>query len=125
MRSGHPVPKRSRAFRCLSQLDKLPELSAFIFLATSSHRLGFAAITMAASPSTSASSTSGSSGEALPLSSSKCSLQESDIQDLVERGMLPEKQISGWRCCYGEDFPSEDTNQAVVFKSFYEKGFAL
>ena len=24
-----------------------------------------------------------------------------------------------------EDFPSEDTDQTVVFKSFYEKGFAL
>ena len=76
---------------------------------------------MAASPSASASSTSGSSGEAPPPSSSwkKCSLQESDIQDLVERDLLPEKQIFGWRCCYGEEFPSEDTNQAVVFKSFY------
>ena len=81
------------------------------------------AITLAASSS----STSGSSGEA-PLPSStwqKCTLQESNIQDMVERSILPEKQISGWRCCYGEDFPSEDTNQAVVFKSFYEKGFML
>ena len=78
---------------------------------------------MAATPAASGASTSGSSGEALPPS--LCSLQESDIQDLVERGLLPEKQISGWRCCYGEEFPSEDTNQAVVFKSFYEKGFAL
>ena len=76
---------------------------------------------MATSPSASASLTSGSSGEAPPPSSSwqKCSLQESDIQDLVERGLLPEKQISGWRCRYEEEFPSEDTNQAVVFKSFY------
>jgi len=38
----------------------------------------------------------------------------------VEHGLLPEKQISGWRFCYGEEFPSEDTNQAIVFKSFYE-----
>ena len=44
---------------------------------------------------------------------------------MVERGILPEKQISGWRCCYGEEFPSEDTDQIAVFKSFYEKGFAL
>ena len=44
---------------------------------------------------------------------------------MVEHGILSEKQIFGWRCCYGEEFPSEDTNQAVVFKSFYEKGFAL
>ena len=43
----------------------------------------------------------------------------------MERGILPEKQISEWQCCYGEEFRLEDTNQAVVFKSFYEKGFAL
>ena len=43
----------------------------------------------------------------------------------MERGLLPEKQISGWRFCYGEEFPSEDTNQVVMFKSFYEKGFVL
>ena len=43
----------------------------------------------------------------------------------MEHGILPEKQISGWQCCYGEEFPSEDTNQTVMFKSFYEKGFAL
>ena len=40
---------------------------------------------------------------------------------MVEHGILSEKQIFGWRCCYGEEFPSEDTNQAVVFNSFYEK----
>ena len=43
----------------------------------------------------------------------------------MEHGILPEKQISRCRCCYGEEFPSEDTNQTVVFKSFYEKGFSL
>ena len=82
---------------------------------------------MAASPAASGSSTSGSSEEAPPpsLSWQKCSLQESDIQDLVERGLLPEKQVSRWRCCYGEEFSSEDTDQTVVFKSFYEKGFGL
>ena len=103
------------------------ELSAFFFLAISSSRLRSTTIAMAASPAASGSSTSGSSEEAPPPLSSwqKCSLQESDIQDMVERGILPEKQISGWRCCYGEEFPSEDTNQMVVFKSFYEKSFAL
>ena len=52
-------------------------------------------------------------------------LWEEDIQDLVERGLLPEKAISGWRCYYGEDFPTEDQTETVVFRSFYEKGFAL
>jgi hypothetical protein len=44
---------------------------------------------------------------------------------MVERGILPEKQIFWWRCCFVEEFPSEDTDQTVMFKSFYEKGFLL
>ena len=44
---------------------------------------------------------------------------------MVERGLLPEKVISGWKCCFGEDFPTEDQMETVVFRSFYEKGFAL
>ena len=44
---------------------------------------------------------------------------------MVEHGIILERQISGWRCCYGEEILSEDTDQTVVFKSFYKKGFAL
>ena len=51
-------------------------------------------------------------------------MHEADIQDLVERWLLPEN-VFGWRCCYGEEFPTEDRIEMVVFQSFYEKGFAV
>ena len=44
--------------------------------------------------------------------------REEDIQDRVERGLIPEKEISGWKCFYGEEFPLEEKNQTVMFKSF-------
>jgi len=52
-------------------------------------------------------------------------LLEADIQDMMEHSVLLEKQISWWKCCYDEEFPMEDRTEAVVFRSFYEKGFVL
>ena len=31
----------------------------------------------------------------------------------------------GWRCCFGDNITTEDRTETVVFRSFYEKGFAL
>ena len=42
-------------------------------------------------------------------------LQEADIQDMVERVILPEKAIFGWRCYIGVEFPLEDQTETVVF----------
>jgi hypothetical protein len=41
------------------------------------------------------------------------------------RGLIPEKAIYGWKCCYGQEFPTEDRTETVVLQSFYEKGFDL
>lgn len=52
-------------------------------------------------------------------------LIEEDLKDMEAHGILPEKVISEWRCCYGEEFPTEDRTETVVFRSFYDKGFGL
>jgi hypothetical protein len=74
----------------------------------------------------SSSAASGSAGDVLPPSESwvPSTLREEDNQDLVEHSLLPEKVILGWKCCCGEDIPTEDRMEKVVFQSFYEKGFA-
>ena len=43
----------------------------------------------------------------------------------MECRLLPEKEVSRWRCCFGEDLLTEDRTEMVVFWSFYENGFAL
>jgi hypothetical protein len=52
-------------------------------------------------------------------------LTEEKLEDMEACGLLPEKAISGWKGCYGLEFPSEDRTETIVFRSFYEKGFGL
>ncbi|RLN15570.1 hypothetical protein C2845_PM02G20500 [Panicum miliaceum] len=35
-------------------------------------------------------------------------LTEEDLQEMEMRGLLPERAISGWKCCYDQEFLSED-----------------
>jgi hypothetical protein len=50
---------------------------------------------------------------------------EAKIQALVDRGLLRPKAEVEWRAATGEQFPSEDVKEQVVFTSFFERGFNL
>jgi hypothetical protein len=44
---------------------------------------------------------------------------------LVDRGLLRPKVEVEWRATAGEEFPSEDVKEHVIFASFFERGFNL
>jgi hypothetical protein len=50
--------------------------------------------------------------------------REAKIQSLVDRGLLWPKAEVEWRATAGEEFPSKDVKEQVVFASF-ERGFNL
>jgi hypothetical protein len=52
-------------------------------------------------------------------------MTEAKIQALVDRGLLRPKVEVEWRAAAGEQFPSEDVKEQVVFASFFERNFNL
>nr|CCW72586.1 ORW1943Ba0047B01.5 [Oryza rufipogon] len=50
---------------------------------------------------------------------------EENLKEMVAHGVLPAKEIIGWRPACGEAFPSPDTHEVVVFSHFFYGGFAL
>jgi hypothetical protein len=50
---------------------------------------------------------------------------EAKIQALVNRELLRLKAEVKWRAAAGEEFPSEDVKEQVIFASFFERGFNL
>jgi hypothetical protein len=52
-------------------------------------------------------------------------MTEDKIQTLVDRGLLRPKTEVQWRAATGEEFPSEDVKEQVVFASFFERSFNL
>jgi hypothetical protein len=55
----------------------------------------------------------------------RSTMTEAKIQALVDRGLLRSKTEVEWRAAAGEEFPSEDVKEQVVFGSFFERGFNL
>jgi len=46
-----------------------------------------------------------------------------DLKKLRERGLLPNPQIYEWTVTKGQDCPTPDTHQAVVFIAYFKCGF--
>jgi hypothetical protein len=55
----------------------------------------------------------------------RSTMTEAKIQVLVDRGLLRPKTEVEWRATAGEEFPSKDVKEQVVFGSFFERGFNL
>jgi hypothetical protein len=55
----------------------------------------------------------------------RSTMTEAKIQALVDRGLLRSKTEVEWRAAAGEDFPSEDVKEQVIFASFFERDFNL
>jgi hypothetical protein len=53
----------------------------------------------------------------------RSTMTKAKIQALVDRGLLQPKAEVEWRAAAGEQFPSEDVKEQVVFASFFERGF--
>nr|ABA97929.1 retrotransposon protein, putative, unclassified [Oryza sativa Japonica Group] len=50
---------------------------------------------------------------------------EENLKEMVVHGILPAKEIIGWRPAFGEAFPTPDTHKVVVFSHFFYGGFSL
>ena len=49
-------------------------------------------------------------------------IMESNLEHLVDMGVLPPKDVVGWRGCAREGAPIEDTHESVVFAPFFIRG---
>jgi hypothetical protein len=68
--------------------------------------------------------------EALPIPDPRIvwvrsKMTEAKIQSLVDRGLLRPKAEVEWKAAVGEEFPTEDVKEQVVFASYFERGFNL
>jgi hypothetical protein len=55
----------------------------------------------------------------------RSTMTEAKIQSLVDRGLLRAKAEVEWKASAGEDFPTKDVKEQVVFASYFERGFSL
>jgi hypothetical protein len=52
-------------------------------------------------------------------------MTEAKIQSFVDRGLLRPQEEVEWKAAVGEEFPTEDVKDQVVFSLYFERGFNL
>src|SRR6266498_4183093 len=55
----------------------------------------------------------------------KSTVSKKDLHRMFIDRVLPEKSLIGWRAADGEYFPTANTDELVVFESFFYRGFSL
>jgi hypothetical protein len=48
---------------------------------------------------------------------------KSTINDLVELGVLHNRELAGWRPADGDSYPNPEPGEIVVFEDFFQAGF--
>lgn len=54
-----------------------------------------------------------------------CTATQEDLENLVEAGLLRSQTAVQWKSCAGLQFPSENTDEVVLFTSFCERGVGI
>lgn len=52
-------------------------------------------------------------------------MTDEKVQDLVNYGLLGPKVFLDWRATAGQEFPTKDRTEAVIFAAFFEWGFSI
>ena len=60
-----------------------------------------------------------------PEKFSASSVDEASIQELVDNFFLKDKATMLWRPAQGEELPTPNTNEIVVLKPYFQRGFGL
>jgi len=50
---------------------------------------------------------------------------EAKLQQLMEKGLLPPKEVARWRAATGDAFPLPRLDKVVSFTDFHERGFMI
>jgi hypothetical protein len=50
---------------------------------------------------------------------------ENEIRKIIANHFLPDRTVLQWRPAIDEDIPTPNTNEIVVFSSFFQRGFSL